>query len=133
VSGGEQLQLFPLPTWPSTLDEFHDYEELLFLQARWPCPACGEMPLPWPWPDKLGERLRPYYGYDPCLGCLSGVLYACCGHGKPTGHPHLVMDGGGGSMYVADHPQLHDEEALEYFRSLGVGPPPECDEDQPMA
>ena len=36
-------------------------------------------------------------------------------------------------MYAADHPQLHDEEALEYFRSLGVGPPLECDEEQPTA
>ena len=36
-------------------------------------------------------------------------------------------------MDAGDNPQLHDEEALEYFHSLGLGPPLEHDEEKPAA
>lgn len=35
-----------------------------------PCARCGKNPTP--------------KGYDACLGYLSGISSACCGHGKST-------------------------------------------------
>jgi hypothetical protein len=126
MSAGGQLRLFPLP--PAS---YIDGVDLAALQARWPCRACDGMPLPTPWSTDLDERLRPYYGYDPCLGCLPGVLNACCGHGGEH-QPYVLLDGGGPSKLYVDNPSLHGNEALAYFRSLGVGPPDEA-EAEPAA
>ena len=46
------------------------------LREGWICPECG--------------MVRKADGFDPCLGELPGVKYACCGHG---GHPHNCVDG----------------------------------------
>jgi hypothetical protein len=122
---GEQLQLFEsAPLWTSD-----EERELHQAQARWPCPACGEMPIPDAWTALAPEGLRPYSGYDPCLGCLSDVLFACCGHCDPNDTPYVVIYEGG-SKLARDNLTLYDEEALEYFRSLGVGPPLERDAEQ---
>jgi len=87
--------------------------ELRGQRARWPCLICGGMPLPEPEPDPdVDERLRPYYGYDPCLGCLPGVKAACCGHGD-TCRPYVML---------ADGETLYDGDAFAYFHSQGVGP-----------
>jgi ribosomal protein S27AE len=37
-----------------------------------PCTRCGEMPT--------------HEGFDACLGKLTGVVAACCGHGKTRGY-----------------------------------------------
>jgi hypothetical protein len=45
-------------------------------KTGWICPECG--------------LARGADGYDPCLGELPGVNFACCGHG---GYPHGCIDG----------------------------------------
>ncbi len=39
-----------------------------------PCVRCEEMPTK--------------EGYDHCLGCIPGIRFACCGHGKDN--PYLM-------------------------------------------
>jgi|HubBroStandDraft_3_1064219.scaffolds.fasta_scaffold01536_2 hypothetical protein len=36
-------------------------------EAGWRCPEC--------------KKVRKKDGFDPCLGELPGVIFACCGHG----------------------------------------------------
>jgi Protein of unknown function (DUF2283) len=50
---------------------------------------------------------------DPCLGELSGVWSACCGHGYQT--PFV-------SFQSQLHESLQGNDALNYFTKLGVGP-----------
>lgn len=57
-------------------------------------------------------------GPDPCLGLLSGVVSACCGHGVEE--PYI--------LFRAPRPGtergtvLRGEHALRYFTHCGVGP-----------
>ncbi len=34
------------------------------------------------------EEMPTKDGHDSCLGCVPGINFACCGHGK--GNPYLV-------------------------------------------
>lgn len=45
-------------------------------EVGWVCPECG--------------LKRESDGYDPCIGYLPGVDYACCGHG---GRKHASIGG----------------------------------------
>lgn len=96
----------------------------------WPCPRCGGMPTPIP-----GFEHLPF-GADPCLGWLPDVAHACCGHGfsgerDPWGsgdgrRPFVVISPGcrphTSPREIPDHVHLEGDDALDYFRSLGVGP-----------
>jgi hypothetical protein len=70
---------------------------------------------------------------DPCLGWLSGVCHACCGHGGGEAVPYVVFDEVGKHDPVAARSlrqcapsiipdALYGSEALAYFRALSVGP-----------
>ena len=101
-------------------------------EKRWPCPRCGGMPIPAP-------AFEPFpYPADPCLGWLADVAGACCGHGLSgdpdpwdrTGdhrRPYVAISPGSrshtGVDKLTDNVILHGDEALAFFRSLGVGPP----------
>ena len=41
-------------------------------EPGWICPHCHEP--------------RPASGHDPCIAGLSGVRFACCGHGRERGY-----------------------------------------------
>jgi hypothetical protein len=59
--------------------------------------------------------IQKYFGCDPCLGWLPGVVGACCGHaGTRDGYPFLVLNDGS---------RLEGAEALEMMRELGGNPP----------
>ena len=79
-----------------------------YWNRRWPCRVCGGTPLS----DGEDESERYPAGADPCLGWLPGMQFACCGHGR-TERAYAVA--GPVRMYMG--------EALEFFRSLGSGPP----------
>jgi hypothetical protein len=58
---------------------FHDGDKTEYyldnkepLEKERPCIRCGRMPTP--------------EGHDACLGRLTGVKWACCGHGKKEGY-----------------------------------------------
>jgi hypothetical protein len=104
-----------------------------FSMRCWPCPRCGGMPTPMP-----GLEHLPEFGADPCLGWLTDVAHACCGHGfsrerdpwDRTGdsrRPYVVISPGyrphTAPREIPDHVLLEGEDALAYFRSRGVGPP----------
>jgi hypothetical protein len=66
------------------------------------CPSCKQVHVP----------PRP----DPCLGVLEGVGAADCGHGRDDRAFVVLVDEDGAER------TLYAEEALDYFRSRGVGP-----------
>jgi hypothetical protein len=72
------------------------------------------MPIPEP-----GCEHIPYLGADPCLGWLPGVVFACCGHGGES-RAHVVI---AGRTPETPASRLYADEALDYFKSIGVGPP----------
>jgi hypothetical protein len=85
------------------------------------CLHCGEREMP-------VDDLVNYRGVDPCLGRLEGVTQACCGHGGLV-NPYVTIAPGNapGTMTSACVPGsrervLYGVEALDYFRSRGVGP-----------
>src|SRR5512144_3031650 len=111
------------PTCPHLMHLFDPEPYTLAPAKRWPCPCCGRMPLPIP-----GLEEWPELGADPCLGWLPDVAAACCGHGF-SGDPDpwdQTEDGRRPHTSVAELPEhviLHGDNALAFFRSLGVGPP----------
>ncbi len=46
---------------------------------KWPCKTCGGQPAP--------------EGYDPCVGYLAGVVWACCGHGVDSRRYVITLNG----------------------------------------
>lgn len=67
------------------------------------------------------------FGIDPCLGLsyLADVAHACCGHGEES-KAYVVISPGCAPLQscdeLPDRIVLKGREALDYFRSLGVGP-----------
>jgi hypothetical protein len=59
---------------------------------------------------------------DPCLGTLDGVEGADCGHG-----------GAGAYVAFTDEDWIVGLEALHYFDSLGIGPPPRTEFVAPLS
>lgn len=88
--------------------------DYLWWKRRWPCPVCDENPLELA--GYVGRADDAPAGPDPCLGWLRDVVSACCGHGG-HGQPYAMM------VAAGEKTVLEDEDALRYFRSLGVGPP----------
>jgi hypothetical protein len=90
-------------------------------EPKWPCPHCGGMPIALP-----GLERWPELGADACLGVLPDVAQACCGHGARS-IPYVVISPGCHPYQwvseLPDHVTLDGVEALELFRSMGVGPP----------
>jgi hypothetical protein len=58
------------------------------------------------------NRANTHEGHDACLGRLSRVWNACCGHGSDD-EAYVQFDNG------AD---LRGTEAVRHFAALGVGP-----------
>jgi hypothetical protein len=82
-----------------------------------PCAHCGAEKHP---------TLDDPWGLDPCLvDYLPDVAHSCCGHGVESKAYVVISRGCTPSQSCAelrDHTVLKGREALDYFRSLGVGP-----------
>ena len=96
------------------LDDYIDADESWTGQ----CPLCDGMRQPTgddPW------------GLDPCLGpdYLADVAHTCCGHGDES-KAYVVISPGCAPWQsceeLPDRIVLEGRAALDYFRSLGVGP-----------
>lgn len=89
-----------------------------------PCPQCGmneresDPVIHYSW---NGNGTRP----DACLGFIPGVVHACCGHGDEF-HAYAVLhptaEPGVACSSLKNEVTLRGEDALEFFRSKGVGP-----------
>jgi hypothetical protein len=83
---------------------YADTNELIDEAPRRACPHCNLM--------------ETEDGHDPCIANLEGVEFACCGHGDlEFGSPYVVFIND--AELVKDKVILRDEEALEYFKSVG--------------
>jgi hypothetical protein len=105
---------------PLALQLFDDREYQWREPSSFPCGRCGaERPTPRPDGNVAAG------GADACLGWLSDVAHACCGHG--TGEPYVIIAPGcypsQPACELADAVTLWGEDALVYFRRLGVRPP----------
>lgn len=69
----------PVATRLGHVIRFNSDEELHAKTQDLTCIKCNLKPTP--------------EGSDPCLGNLPGVLYACCGHGKP-GRAYILFENG---------------------------------------
>lgn len=111
-----------------TLFSVDEYDIDVLDESCWPCQHCAEMPLP-----KPGLEHLPHRGADPCLGWLSDVAHACCGHGKEQRAYVVISPACRPSQSVQELPDaktLSDADALDYFSSRGVGPPPAVDRER---
>jgi hypothetical protein len=83
-----------------------------------PCAHCGV--------EKYSTGDDPW-GLDPCLGpdYLADVAHSCCGHGVESRAYVVISSGCTPSQSCDELPDritFRGREALDYFRSLGVGP-----------
>ncbi|MEK6881734.1 MAG: hypothetical protein AABY22_19100 [Nanoarchaeota archaeon] len=62
-------------TNPKWVEKWLDTNKKLISQNERPCKLCGKFNI------EEGEK-----SYDPCLGKLPGVKFACCGHGLTNGY-----------------------------------------------